>query len=43
MHSIIAVVAAIYGSSTVIVAGSGLAWIFSRRFRHSLIGDIAKN
>jgi len=39
MSALLGVVAAVYGSSLVIVAGGGLLWLVSGRFRRVLVGD----
>ena len=39
MSALLGVVAAVYGGSLVIVAGGGLLWLVSGRFRRVLVGD----
>jgi hypothetical protein len=39
MSALLGVVAAVYGSSVMVVAGGGLLWLVSPRFRRVLVGD----
>jgi hypothetical protein len=39
MLALLGVVAAVYGGSLLVVAGGGLLWAFSPRFRRELVDD----